>query len=90
MTFNDKCPRCGRDVMRVVMRSGARALVDRQPDRDRGTILLVEDEDAARRHECQIGRAIALTRGEIATVRLAGDEDLFIHHRATCPHQETA
>lgn len=66
------------------MASGKRAPLNRDPDPERGNVILC-DEDDSRLLEIPPGRAVQLGRVDAILERARGERDLYLSHFATCP-----
>lgn len=82
-----KCKKCPAEVLWVRMaRSGKRAPLNAEPDKERGNVLITTGVDADI-FKCDEGEAIALA-GDALTEERALNRDLYLSHFATCPAAE--
>lgn len=82
------CRFCGAPIRWEVMASGKRAPLDRDPDPDRGIVLLCDEVDAELLRVAP-GRAVQLGARD-AIVERARGADLYVPHVATCTRSRTS
>jgi hypothetical protein len=83
-----RCRACPAPVKWVIMASGKRNPLDREPDPERGNVIIVDSDELAAALDVPLGRAVALGGARLKRARETPGRDLYISHFATCPARQ--